>query len=39
MNRFGASAPAEILYKRFGIAAERVAEAARKLIEREGGEA
>jgi transketolase len=39
MNRFGASAPAEVLYKKFGITAERVAEAARKLVQRDGGEA
>jgi transketolase len=39
MNRFGASAPAETLYKKFGITAERVAEAARKLVHRDVGEA
>ncbi|MDA4117101.1 MAG: transketolase [Thaumarchaeota archaeon] len=37
MNRFGASAPAEILYKKFGITAQRVAEAARGLVQRESG--
>jgi transketolase len=37
MNRFGASAPAEILYKEFGITAQRVAEAARGLVQRESG--
>ena len=39
MNRFGASARAEVLYKKFGITAERVAEAARRLVQRGGGEA
>jgi transketolase len=33
MDGFGASAPAEILYKKFGITAERVAEAARNLVQ------
>jgi len=33
MNGFGASAPAEILYKKFGITAERAAEAARNLVQ------
>jgi transketolase len=33
MKGFGASAPAEILYKKFGITAERVAEAARNLLQ------
>jgi transketolase len=32
MNGFGASAPAEVLYRKFGITAERVAEAARNLM-------
>lgn len=33
MNGFGASAPAEILYEKFGITAGRVAKAARNLIQ------
>lgn len=37
MNGFGASAPAEILYKKFGITAERVAEAARNLVQSDNG--
>jgi transketolase len=39
MNRFGASAPAEILHKEFSMTAERVAEAGSKLVQRDGGEA
>jgi transketolase len=33
MDGFGASAPAQVLYEKFGITAERVAEAARKLLQ------
>ena len=31
LDRFGASAPSEILYEKLGITAERVAQAAREL--------
>jgi len=32
MTGFGASAPAEALFRRFGFSAEAIAEAARKLL-------
>ncbi len=32
MSGYGASAPAGVLYEKFGITAERVAEEARKLV-------
>jgi transketolase len=32
MNGYGASAPAGVLYEKFGITAERVAEESRKLV-------
>ena len=34
MDSFGASAPAEVLFKKFGITAERVADEAMALLER-----
>jgi transketolase len=34
MDRFGASAPAELLYKKFGITADNVAAQARDLLQR-----
>ena len=34
MESFGASAPAEVLYEKFGITAERVAQAVRGLLKR-----
>jgi transketolase len=38
VDRFGASAPAEILFKKFGITAEHVAEVAKKVVRRTGGD-
>ena len=37
MESFGASAPYKVLYEKFGITVERVAQAARELLQRHGG--
>ena len=39
LDRFGASAPASVLYEQFGFTAEAVAERAAQVVEREGAAA